>query len=422
MERDRSIKVVEILVGVHTSILNNKKEKLKQAEITIVDKYNMLHSKKYLQQAGITLVALVVTVIVLLILAGVTISLALNDNGVMDKAQLASNIYANATKDEAKMVDQIEGDVDNLTAGFIALKSLKIGDINLKTLSKEEFESLYGLETDYKSKLHPNIKWQLFYADEENIYIIASDYVPNSELPCDGVTIGNQTFSSTDLMKSTSTEYQWSTYCAMFASDNSYNDYVMTEESEYRKGSQSCFLKEGDANRNLLVSKYLKWVDNYPDSTNINISVVAYMMDKEKWKSFADGIGGAYAIGGPTLEMFVKSYNEANVSTHTNKLIGYDDVEDTGKWNVNGYAEKTEKNTGWLFYGTYGDLPTSSNNDMWVRKSSIKACGYWLASPSSWTSDRGIIIYFGGCVYSNYVHSYGYGFRPLVVIPKSMIK
>ena len=50
MERDRSIKVVEILVGVHTSILNNKKEKLKQAEITIVDKYNMLHSKKYLNK------------------------------------------------------------------------------------------------------------------------------------------------------------------------------------------------------------------------------------------------------------------------------------------------------------------------------------------------------------------------------------
>ena len=40
-------------------------------------------------QKGITLVALVVTIVVLLILAGVTLSLTLGSNGIISKAQSA---------------------------------------------------------------------------------------------------------------------------------------------------------------------------------------------------------------------------------------------------------------------------------------------------------------------------------------------
>ena len=71
--------------------------------------------RKDFREKGITLVALVVTIIVLLILAGVTISLALNDNGVMDKAQIASNSYANATKDEQSMFGDMMYSIKDLT-------------------------------------------------------------------------------------------------------------------------------------------------------------------------------------------------------------------------------------------------------------------------------------------------------------------
>ena len=40
---------------------------------------------------GITLVALVVTIVVLLILAGVSINLVLGDNGIVKRAQEAKN-------------------------------------------------------------------------------------------------------------------------------------------------------------------------------------------------------------------------------------------------------------------------------------------------------------------------------------------
>ena len=53
------------------------------------------------QNKGITLVALVITIIVLLILAGVSISLVVGDNGVLTQAQNASKKTDTASVDSA---------------------------------------------------------------------------------------------------------------------------------------------------------------------------------------------------------------------------------------------------------------------------------------------------------------------------------
>lgn len=53
------------------------------------------------KENGITLVALVVTIVVLLILAGVSISLVLGNNGLINKTKEAKNATVNATKNEA---------------------------------------------------------------------------------------------------------------------------------------------------------------------------------------------------------------------------------------------------------------------------------------------------------------------------------
>ncbi len=48
------------------------------------------------KEKGITLVALVITIIILLILAGVTISTALSENGLFKRAKLATEKYKEA--------------------------------------------------------------------------------------------------------------------------------------------------------------------------------------------------------------------------------------------------------------------------------------------------------------------------------------
>ncbi len=58
-----------------------------------------MHKQKN-KQTGITLIALVVTIIVLIILAGVSISMVVGDNGIITQAQRAKEETANATEKE----------------------------------------------------------------------------------------------------------------------------------------------------------------------------------------------------------------------------------------------------------------------------------------------------------------------------------
>ena len=59
------------------------------------------------KEKGITLIALVVTIIILLILAGVTLSLALSENGLFDKTKGAAEEYQSQANNETNIVNYI---------------------------------------------------------------------------------------------------------------------------------------------------------------------------------------------------------------------------------------------------------------------------------------------------------------------------
>lgn len=59
-------------------------------------------------QKGITLVALVITIIVLLILAGITISLVLGNNGIINRAQEAGKNYTQAANHEQNQMNAFD--------------------------------------------------------------------------------------------------------------------------------------------------------------------------------------------------------------------------------------------------------------------------------------------------------------------------
>ena len=68
--------------------------------------------KKCLRDKGITLIALVVTVIVLLILAGVTINLAVNNQGIFNKAKTATRVYKSASENEQIGLDEADKEIE----------------------------------------------------------------------------------------------------------------------------------------------------------------------------------------------------------------------------------------------------------------------------------------------------------------------
>ena len=66
---------------------------------------------------GITLVALVVTIVVLLILAGVSINLVLGDNGIVKKAQDAKTKSAEASANDLKGMNSLVSEMEGALAG-----------------------------------------------------------------------------------------------------------------------------------------------------------------------------------------------------------------------------------------------------------------------------------------------------------------
>ena len=69
--------------------------------------------KQIRNSKGITLIALVITIIVLVILAGVSINLVLNDNGIASKAKEGKENMQIAQEEEKELLDKIENFIDS---------------------------------------------------------------------------------------------------------------------------------------------------------------------------------------------------------------------------------------------------------------------------------------------------------------------
>lgn len=67
---------------------------------------------KKLNQSGITLTALIVTIIVLLILAGITINFTIGERGIINKAQNAGEKYENSAQIEEIKLAETTNEID----------------------------------------------------------------------------------------------------------------------------------------------------------------------------------------------------------------------------------------------------------------------------------------------------------------------
>ena len=65
-------------------------------------------------QRGITLVALVITIIILIILATVAISFAFGNEGLVNRAEQASDMYANDTKYTDDSITNVEHYINDI--------------------------------------------------------------------------------------------------------------------------------------------------------------------------------------------------------------------------------------------------------------------------------------------------------------------
>ena len=108
--------------------------------------------KELIREKGITLIALIVTIVILLILASVTIGLVMSNGGILSKAKQAADMYQGAANNEANILgiidDQLAGQVDEIEK------------------SQYPMLSQIGKVSDYIS--YNNLTWQVLYNDSTN--------------------------------------------------------------------------------------------------------------------------------------------------------------------------------------------------------------------------------------------------------------
>ena len=98
----------------------------------------------YLREKGITLIALVVTIVVLLILAGVSVNALFGNSGIIEKAKEAQNAMDKAKENDEKQIGELTNWIDNQVNGTTS------GDDNKTILPK--ISTLVGTVVDKNTK------------------------------------------------------------------------------------------------------------------------------------------------------------------------------------------------------------------------------------------------------------------------------
>lgn len=200
----------------------------------------------------------------------------------------------------------------------------------------------YGDYVDYSIDLNGDGNttndWRIFFEDNENIYIIAANYVPNSLIKEEHKSI------LPNSEKAGCTTYgvniQLSEPDTILAEREIINKFMLTESE---------------------------------DTGNKNYKVTKALLSREYWAQFVDTSIANVAVGAPTIEMFTKSWNQKYnglegyteiICDWNNRKGGYqinDDPGDEYHLNLNGY------NSASLYFPTHtGDLCDA----------------YWIASPA----------------------------------------
>ena len=91
-----------------------------------MQKHNIKSRIRQERQAGITLVALVITVVVMLILAGVAISAVVDGDGLFSKTRQAAETYENATREEGEKIQSLINEIDKYLGGNIEEEETKV--------------------------------------------------------------------------------------------------------------------------------------------------------------------------------------------------------------------------------------------------------------------------------------------------------
>ena len=354
----------------------------------------MEHKEKKSQaNKGITLIALVVTNVVLIILATVSINAVLGQNGIIKKAKQAKELYSNSIAKDNEEMDRLlnemaQYDTDNSGSGGGTTKPEE--GITVTVDGTEGIKLTKANVANYLGK-------------------VVTNYVPTTS----SVTIESMEYN-------VSTKYRL--YYVDF--DGKYGE----KNGVYLKAdctSNNYLLPIPDATastannvkiRALNPSLYASGVTS-PVADNTNMLEVTWLTNTSNWDSLKTGSSLAnkvnYVVGAPSVEMMMDSYNTKYNLTESTPNTGTLTADTARAKLFYQYPTTVDSNnygyelgpchyngTEYDYYTSNYSVKTDSAIDSMYYPGDNQY--YWLASPSAYGDD---IVLFVFCYNGGYVSS-----------------
>ena len=308
----------------------NKKENKISKEIKINKKSAR---RNYSNQTGITLIALVVTIVVLLILAGVSINALFGDSGIINKAKDAQSKMDEATQNDLDSINElnnwIDGKVNGTTGGG--------------TTGGDETPTEKPLITD--SSLTSNDR-----TTSESTTVIAKDKKGNQVVVPGGFKISSASGESVQQ--------------GIVIEDKEGNQFVWVPVSNKNGDESNKIVKDDGSEVEITLGRYTFATSSPGTPTPI-----------QKGSEY-DQTTLAQATAGTLDEKYkAKSYfYELNGSRTSNELKDLTGTNTTAK-NLKEFIEKTEANKGFYiarYEASYGSGYNSSGTDTTTKFSNAK--------------------------------------------------
>lgn len=147
-------------------------------------KHNML-----LLHRGITLISLIITIIILLILAGVTINLTIVENGIFGLAQKASKNHIDASQKEKNEIAKVEEYIQNSRDTIIVPKEEYEALKSTVEMLKQKVENISVPYIDTSRKLTTLQNDVMYTATEDSVVVgyVNTKNAANAGIYIDGI-------------------------------------------------------------------------------------------------------------------------------------------------------------------------------------------------------------------------------------------
>jgi len=288
---------------------------------------------------AITLIALIVTIIVLLILAGVTINLAVNNQGIFNKAKTATRAFKNASENEQTGLDEADKEI----AKYMPKGASEGGSGSESGGGNSGSVTATGKGTTLSSSSFPKISVSgLKYADLDGDGI------------ADGIIVADISKDSTD-----TNTYKGGNPWGY--SDGSFT-YKKKETSELREYSENTSYKYTNADGYQVEGTLIKCTNNTGTPRYYVLSLANYDGNEHYWYKNASGMMDDSSPF--TSEDFGKG------KENTEKMIDrMKNHSDTSKYSVD-----------------YGEPTIGTNADIWnIIEDKVKE-GWFVPSKAEWSA------------------------------------